>query len=292
MNPEQIIPKSSAPALPPELEQHIFSICALSRPTCIPSLMLVASRVKDWIELLLYRTIILTEETLPVVDGYPNLTLGHLLVLMRSKPAPFFRASVRHLFSAVGLEGTLIAVLTICTGVENLHLGAIPPGSSGLPLIAPSPLRHLYACLDSFFRAFPPPHRRFSDITHLQLMDEWTDATGVPLDAMVSRIREGLSTLPRLTHLSFTGEDFLPGVLWKDPEQLRPHLKVLSKDFRFVTMRLVDYLNDWKLGVHTGNDYWNRVEIFISKRRAGQINALQYCVPDNPLDVSGQVLMT
>jgi hypothetical protein len=39
---------SSLPTLPSELEREIFEICAVSRPVCIPKLVLVAQRVKEW----------------------------------------------------------------------------------------------------------------------------------------------------------------------------------------------------------------------------------------------------
>jgi hypothetical protein len=39
---------SGSPTLPRELEREIFELCTLSRPVCIPKLMVVAQRVKEW----------------------------------------------------------------------------------------------------------------------------------------------------------------------------------------------------------------------------------------------------
>ncbi|KAJ6534252.1 hypothetical protein B0H19DRAFT_1185616 [Mycena capillaripes] len=51
----------SDPRLPPELECRIFEAVALAHPTKIPQLMLVAWRVKEWVEPLLYHVIFLTD---------------------------------------------------------------------------------------------------------------------------------------------------------------------------------------------------------------------------------------
>ncbi|KAJ7121829.1 hypothetical protein C8R43DRAFT_1136349 [Mycena crocata] len=54
------------PVLPVELEREIFEIAAHSRPRSVPTLVLVASRVKVWVEPFLYRTIFLDAYTQPV----------------------------------------------------------------------------------------------------------------------------------------------------------------------------------------------------------------------------------
>ncbi|KAJ7887124.1 hypothetical protein B0H14DRAFT_2696630 [Mycena olivaceomarginata] len=56
---------SNPPKLPPELECTIFEIAALARPKMIPSLILVAHRVKHWVEPLLYRVIMVVPRTRP-----------------------------------------------------------------------------------------------------------------------------------------------------------------------------------------------------------------------------------
>ncbi|KAJ6505111.1 hypothetical protein C8R45DRAFT_544408 [Mycena sanguinolenta] len=66
------------PTLPPELERRIFEIAALACPVRIPTLMLVARRVKFLVEPLLYRVVFLKDST-----------TGHLL---RDLDLPAFTA--------------------------------------------------------------------------------------------------------------------------------------------------------------------------------------------------------
>ncbi|KAJ7258280.1 hypothetical protein C8J57DRAFT_1516178 [Mycena rebaudengoi] len=47
------------PRSAPELEQVILELCAADRSASIPRLMLVAQRVKEWVEAALYRVICL-----------------------------------------------------------------------------------------------------------------------------------------------------------------------------------------------------------------------------------------
>ncbi|KAJ7095067.1 hypothetical protein C8R44DRAFT_813875 [Mycena epipterygia] len=49
---------SIAPRLPPELERLVFESAALSHATDIPNLILVAWRIKNWVEPLLYRAVL------------------------------------------------------------------------------------------------------------------------------------------------------------------------------------------------------------------------------------------
>ncbi|KAJ7461189.1 hypothetical protein FB451DRAFT_1405047 [Mycena latifolia] len=94
--------ESSLPALPLDLERHIFEITALSRPVLIPRLMLVAWRVKEWAEPLLYRTITTSDASRIVHDeNYPLLTSAAMLLALEKKPATFFRDAVRNLYLIV-----------------------------------------------------------------------------------------------------------------------------------------------------------------------------------------------
>ncbi|KAJ7111094.1 hypothetical protein C8R44DRAFT_883532 [Mycena epipterygia] len=47
------------PRFAPQLEQIILEFCAADRPAGIPRLMLIAQRVKEWVEAALYRVICL-----------------------------------------------------------------------------------------------------------------------------------------------------------------------------------------------------------------------------------------
>ncbi|KAJ7443899.1 hypothetical protein B0H11DRAFT_452304 [Mycena galericulata] len=98
--------------VPPELERQIFEISALSRPRAIPRLMLAAWRVKEWVEPLLYRTIVLKYG--PRADHYPAFTVDILLTSIRSKPA-FFRDAVRNLLFLVPYQEELKKWFSVTT---------------------------------------------------------------------------------------------------------------------------------------------------------------------------------
>ncbi|KAF7377106.1 hypothetical protein MSAN_00129600 [Mycena sanguinolenta] len=141
-------------ALPPELEREIFETCAFSRPVSIPKLMLVAQYVKEWVEPLLYRTI-LTLGYNHSIEDLPRFTEATFSSVLRRKSPVFFQNAVRH-FMLMGLfnYSKVEAILTLCTGVEDLCILDIP--DSWMPFITFFPLRRLYTS----FRAIPPhpPH--------------------------------------------------------------------------------------------------------------------------------------
>ncbi|KAF7333276.1 hypothetical protein MSAN_02422100 [Mycena sanguinolenta] len=105
------------PKLPPELEYRIFEIAALARPTGIPRLMLVARRVKYWIEPLLYRVVLFHSPSDEHSElGLPAFTQDSLIKMSDAK-----RQHIRHLFLDVlskdhGLESWILS----CTGLTNL----------------------------------------------------------------------------------------------------------------------------------------------------------------------------
>ncbi|KAJ7461194.1 hypothetical protein FB451DRAFT_490414 [Mycena latifolia] len=272
---------SSPPAFPPELERQIFEICALSRPVAIPRLMLVAWRVKQWVEPLFYRTLTIAsedEDGLKMVKGFPVFPTEVIFSAIKTRPATFFRDSVRNLLLHDDLAGAFTAILSVCTGVENLWLTSV---EDDLSVLASLPLKHLYAILDPIFRIFPPTHPVFSRLTHLELFDSAVDTT-----IWSSR----LPLIPQLTHLAFNDPallDICPHLLqtcttlsvlvcydpWRSFRSGSTVARALSSDVRFVVMNFPDFLLDWRLGAHTGLDYWSRAESFIAKRRSGEINA-------------------
>ncbi|KAJ7622098.1 hypothetical protein FB45DRAFT_121814 [Roridomyces roridus] len=90
------------PSLPPELERDLFELAAYTRPRSIPKLMLVAWRVKAWVEPLLYCFFLFSEgrlglhgaETYPYQDDeessrtfsvLPRASIQHLCILHGDK---------------------------------------------------------------------------------------------------------------------------------------------------------------------------------------------------------------
>ncbi|KAF7362335.1 hypothetical protein MVEN_00580100 [Mycena venus] len=288
-------PVSSHVVLPLELEWQIFEICACSRPVTIPKLMLVARRVKEWVEPLLYRTIVIS--VIYSIDGHPDFTEDILWTVLRSKPAAFFRDSVRHVL----IHGTwdddadwtdfVRFVLSICTGVQTLFV------SQSHPLLElstmPFGLKHLCTTFMPLLIDIPSTSPLFAQLTHLELIgpastDENTD------------ISTTVALLPRLTHLSFNEESeeaavpFIPSYLtvlqncaslsvlislWDHdyPEDLlSQYVHALAKDPRFVVLDGTEWFRDWEMEVLDGSGYWSQAENFIAKRRSGEIDAREY----------------
>ncbi|KAJ7017411.1 hypothetical protein C8F04DRAFT_1156516 [Mycena alexandri] len=274
--------------LPPELEREIFEFAALSRPVMIPKLMLVAWHVKEWVEPLLYRTIVFDDP----IDGYPAFTIDVLLSAIRSKPAFFFHNAVRHISFQTGgyispADG--MVVISACSGVENIVAYRDPPlGDSQLPLKRLSTA--LRQMLDPFESAplsqADFAHPLLSHLTHLELRsdflraadaDEWT----------------GLATLPQLTHLAFHSyitfpvfkrildtsstlellvllTPYVPS--WETEGGRDKEDESLLRDMRFVVMTCGDPHRDWQMGARGGKDHWKRAEEFTASRRAGLVN--------------------
>ncbi|KAJ6571218.1 hypothetical protein B0H19DRAFT_658249 [Mycena capillaripes] len=107
------------PRFPPELEREIFEIAAPSLPMAIPTLMLIASRVRDWVEPLLYRVIIVIPSWRHI-SGFPVVPIDTLLRKIVNKPQSFF-AGARHMLLNGAIEAPSIeAILAACPGVTNL----------------------------------------------------------------------------------------------------------------------------------------------------------------------------
>ncbi|KAF8171066.1 hypothetical protein K438DRAFT_2024161 [Mycena galopus ATCC 62051] len=264
----------SVPALPPELERQIFELCALDLPVCIPKLMLVAKHVHEWVEPLLYRTIIMVEYSMGV-EGLPFFTDDILSSVFRRKPADFFHNTVHHLKLVNSSEAKRI--LPLCTGVENLSL--YQSADRWIPLIERFRLRRLY----TDFKCLPPAtHPMFSRLTHFHLCGDPEDMESACYI---------ISALPKLTHLSLDGDDLVfksPRIL-ESSRSLRvlvffeyyatewtiAEVTELTRDERFVVMQsasIYDYDEDWYAGVQHGTDYWRLAEAFVTKRRAGEID--------------------
>ncbi|KAJ6574439.1 hypothetical protein B0H19DRAFT_1124492 [Mycena capillaripes] len=281
----------STTVFPPELERYIFEICGRSRPVVIPKLMLVAWRVLEWIEPLLYHTIAV--QYTAAIDDYPIFTWPVLLAAIRSKPASFFHYSVHNICILFNdeLQANVETLLSVCTGVQNLSILRGIDGTTidEMALITRLRLTHFYGTLNSVASRPPPTHPSFAYITHLGLKS-W-DATWPPDDLMLLNC-DHLSFMPRLTHLSFDGSGYIQKSLhiletckflrvlvafhvYSPPSDIG----ALSRDLRFVAMRNDNFLRDWQKGALTGVDYWARAEDFIAKRRSGEIDALEYMIP-------------
>lgn len=246
-------------------------------------------------EPLLYHTIAL--EYTAAIDGYPIFTWPVLLSAIRTKPASFFRNSVRNiciLFNE-GLQDDLETLLSVCTGVQNFSLARGVNGS-GVPLdeyslITPLRLKQFYGTLNPIASKPIGPYSSFAHITHLGLV-AWE--VGPSLEDAVLPTCSHLALMPQLTHLSLDADCYIQQCLyilemckslqvvvafWPPDEPLATDDETaLSRDMRFVVMWVGNFLKDWQIGTFTGADYWARAEDFVAKRRSGKINGTQLCL--------------
>ncbi|KAJ7137502.1 hypothetical protein C8R43DRAFT_1132103 [Mycena crocata] len=166
------------PLLPPELEQKILEISALSDSAVIPQLILVAHRVRIWIEPLLYRIISL--------DPCPskNNILEHVfLKALESKPATFWQ------------DHTNTYPWGNTSDLALFHVDYRFQWARFLPQMVTMPLCRLSTDLGELFRpvGLDFDHPVFAHLIHLTLLDI----------SPGSKWAVGLGRLPCLTHVSF-----------------------------------------------------------------------------------------
>ncbi|KAJ7138876.1 hypothetical protein C8R46DRAFT_604606 [Mycena filopes] len=281
------------PTLPLDLERQIFELCAESRPVLIPKLMLVAWRVKEWVEPLLYRTIALHGSL--DIDGYPIFTAQRLLHAMYQNSA-LFGNSVRnlYLYQPRGLSSanpSILRILSYCSGVTNLTLGArfghyeAPADRRCIEIIAKMPLTRLHSDSRTLLRLLEPNNPLFTTLTHLGLSQA---SVLLEPEALCAR----LAQLPSLTHLAVDHRGMLQAccpallqmcaalrvlVFFMPPmvphhESVTRHFRALAQDPRFLVMHSSWHVEDWHIGVRENLDFWARAEDFIARRRTGEID--------------------
>ncbi|KAJ7687691.1 hypothetical protein B0H17DRAFT_1069509 [Mycena rosella] len=268
-------PAPKPPLLPLELEKEIFEIAARLYPGMAPVLMRVAHRVLVWIEPIVYETLIFRGE-----DPPPSLQLA-----LKSKPADFFPNNVRNLLldHSEGAHHNQGLLLASCSGVRNLLLMAARPFM--LPHVMNMKLQRLHVDIQNLFDSleinFTQPF--FANITHL---DFWGYQG---LETLSSP--SGLSSLPELTHLklyvlirsvvcSFLSNCKKLRILIA--EAFITSLKAVSlaaaiDDLRFLLMASGATTDDWIAGTRGERDPWARADIFVAKRRRGEIQPASRC---------------
>ncbi|KAJ7112022.1 hypothetical protein C8R43DRAFT_1242832 [Mycena crocata] len=259
------------PNLPLELEREIFEMAAHSgdRPQSILTLMLVASRVKFWLEPILYRTVAM-------------YGVGHqerLLACLQFKDPIFLRNSVRNLLLSGVAPKHHKWLLNTCSKVRNLFI-ADDVALEDFPPVSSLRLKELHCDLTFLFigeKDIDFRHGLFAHITHLRLYDYFTSTCDQDLWS-------GLTLIPHLSHLAVEFCDPVPFLsrLLKTCKSLRvlllsdfyvPEPSIfapLANDCRFVLM-LLGLEQDWQTGIQTGIDVWARAEAFIARRRSGEV---------------------
>ncbi|KAJ7059415.1 hypothetical protein C8F01DRAFT_214559 [Mycena amicta] len=181
-SPSTVMSKTE-PRLPEDLERVIFEMTACLHPAARPNLLLVARRVKSWLEPLLYKTL--------VVDGLTSA--HHIVSLATSRPPDFFAKITRRLALSADSH-TPTNILSLCKGVTHLaiaddilreHQWSIQPVLWSLRNVE----RLVFAARE--LRCLDASAPVFSLLTHLTLLDFSYD-----------KLPPFVSALPSLTHLA------------------------------------------------------------------------------------------
>ncbi|KAJ7849503.1 hypothetical protein B0H14DRAFT_2765353 [Mycena olivaceomarginata] len=238
------------PRLPPELEQKIFEIAALLRPTRIPTLMLV-------VEPLLYRVVFLGDRYGDDDDDLSHDRLRH----------------VRHLL--IGIQNWLLA----CSNITTLYAFFRVSSTSGiLPCL--SGLTNIrYLTIDSAaLLGSTVPSPLFHTVTHLELLD-FTIASkddicrNIALIPHLTHLAINPSLDSRLSHPEISANTQLQCIVFLSAETPLDG-SVLLDDNRFVCIdENIRYYVDWLKGAVSGDDYWSLADAFLAARRAGKNRA-------------------
>ncbi|KAJ7651157.1 hypothetical protein FB45DRAFT_859766 [Roridomyces roridus] len=272
--------------LPLELEREIFELVAYSQPLFVPTLSLVAKRVKAWVENLLYRVVVASD---PNAITYEMPCPDFRASQIKNLPPSVLRNSVRHLFLHTVPEEGAKFLLSHCENLDDLWISAAYP--SLLDIAGALPLRRLSCALEDFFQAHQAAieeprivrvdwtHPLFSHLTHLEIYSPPEQFHDLPA---------GLASLPNLTHLSLSSgiDDSLlqlaPTIFRMCGNRLRilvfstdgipyPHNPELAEEVRFVQINYAYMPEDWLAGALTGADFWSRAEEFVALRLTGQV---------------------
>ncbi|KAJ7051533.1 hypothetical protein C8F01DRAFT_1174866, partial [Mycena amicta] len=290
---------ASQPELPPELECHIFQLAARLNPELVPALLVVAWRVKEWIEPLLYNTLILQTELTRGIANVRSCPID-LITGTQAKSPAFLRKNVINCMLFVVDVEEARSILSVLQRVENLFISVSGELSDAQHPVSPEilnlPLKQLYTGirhLVTLERLDPLAYPCFRNLTHFELFSNpspwgrdvapWPE---FPAEAPTSWAF--LTRLPSLTHLALNNgcHEVVSEFLLSHCVSLRALLLITSDwsepqpgfipDSRFVVMipmSIAGYLTDWKDGAFTGNDYWSRVDRFIARRLFGEIDS-------------------
>jgi hypothetical protein len=202
----------------------------------------------------------------------------------------FVERHVRHILIEHNLGPTSIEkTLSACSGATNIAFFtyAEPACLPYLERIRPARLSINIRYIFGGPPAFPSP--MFSNITHLEI---WNNR----IPENTKSLWMGVTSLPRLTHLSFSGYERLPqGFLHMVLKECKPlrALIILVEDFeitqfqgpkatlydqllpihdlRFVISCRVGPIGDWVAGAWGHNDDWAQADNFIRLKRRGGI---------------------
>ncbi|KAF7314751.1 hypothetical protein MKEN_00949100 [Mycena kentingensis (nom. inval.)] len=282
----------SIPGLPIELEQLCFEELAQTHPISTLSLMLVAWRVKEWVEPFLYRTLIAGLKAGP---EFPNIFWDEMAMLQRRDLT--IRSHCRNLLLFQPSMSQIVSALKAFPNIADLYLatnGATDDVDSEFPAAFNGlrSLRRLHCDLEIFENDFPEAEifrqPGFASVTHLELFDRPFDMRNPDCDPETWRV---FADLPALTHLAMENtppvrfvEYLLVKVLPPTTSKLRVFAMqpddgmtrtpfrlstALRHEARLVIMDWPDWRAGWEAGVLVSSreDMWGKVERILEERR-------------------------
>ncbi|KAJ7059490.1 hypothetical protein C8F01DRAFT_1370414 [Mycena amicta] len=261
------------PRLPQDLEREIFELTACLYPGKRAILVLVARRVRAWVEPFIYKTLIVNG-----LDG-----AQHILSLAASRPPEFFPSIVRRLVLSADTH-IPANVLALCTGATHLAMEDDILREHWAQIHATFlSLQHVQR-LTFAARELPvldPTAPVFSLVTHLSLLDFAHD--GLP---------QFVTGFPVLTHLALFRP---PGWLMvQEFLDACPRLRVLviitatrywaSKIAGGIPGRITDdrlvvcASKNWEEGIMEGYTFWHAAEGFVRDKRSGAVDPSSFLV--------------
>ncbi|KAJ7055004.1 hypothetical protein C8F01DRAFT_1160654 [Mycena amicta] len=283
---------------PRELEREIFEIAGRLHPKSLPTLFRVARRVHIWLKPLLYQVMRLSTSDLEQVPG--------LVDMMQSEPE-FLRGAVRFLClqEPDRQKERINQLLKICSrGVDlvllsgslNYDLSALAD-MTNLRRLTIYTLPALCDVIDSHPGIFP-------QLTHIELSGSFGASTAENSKQNAETTRT-LARLPALTHLSCASPH---PISWTRVQQIldaMPRLLILAliyspsgaqenfdhvnegsvTDTRFVAGIFPDDGDngwlEWEESARgTALDYWDRAEIFLRRKKKGEVEVKRFWVDD------------
>ncbi|KAJ7055773.1 hypothetical protein C8F01DRAFT_1373295 [Mycena amicta] len=302
----------NSPVLPPELECYIFRLAATSHLRSASVLMRVAKRVKEWVQPLLYQTLVLPS------GGSASIPSFRFEAMLGWTSPELLRITVKNAMLC-GSEDEVLLFLSKLPVVQNLFIicNNLREANGNQPPVEflRLPLRRLYCQPTNVIHICKPSvdpldYECFLHLTHLHFLlwpeelgtntASWDDPTGGWTSWAF------LARLPCLTHFALpsrpSDSDLLPpnvaafilsacrclSALVVFSYAFRESNGIASlaeSDARFVTMLDLTVTtpgrarrDDWWNGALCGDDYWARADAHIAKRRSGEIDRTAYKV--------------
>ncbi|KAJ7176342.1 hypothetical protein C8R43DRAFT_557444 [Mycena crocata] len=273
-------PSLADPRLPPELERQIFETSALAhcQPVATLNLMLVAWRVKNWVEPLLYRTVVLVDSENRGGGSHSSTISVHDFLAIINQKSPQFFSNVRSLSlraTAADDIASMNIILATTTNINNVFIARLISLKT-CPALGTLRPRRLAAHLTALFygRSIDFMHPIFLYVTHLELYDYRSTIHTEP-------DWQGLTKIPHLTHLAFRRPSLqgllfpillacarLECIVFFSNGTLVTEDPMLPDDVRCVKMNHPPHITDWVAGAKTGEDFWFRAEAIIAARGA------------------------